>query len=124
MDGLLFVGEAPLPGPIEGASGLRERFVAAGRRDPQGRSLRELDLDGQLFRHACSPMIHSSAFASLPATVQDTVHAAVDAALRGEPVGRSTRSEASRLATLEILRATLGQAPPSSRAPQALSREP
>jgi hypothetical protein len=42
-------------------------FGAAGIRDRQGRSLRDLDLQTRLFRYRCSYMIYSPAYASLPA---------------------------------------------------------
>ena len=64
---LLFVDEAPLPSPVRGVSKFAEVFSAAGVRDRQGRSLRELDLQTRLFRYRCSYMIHSPAFAALPA---------------------------------------------------------
>ena len=44
VDSLLFVDEAPLPGPIQGNSGFAEKFSSAGPRDGKGRSLREFDL--------------------------------------------------------------------------------
>jgi len=50
VEALFLVGEAPLTDRIEGSSGFAERFVARGRRDAQGRTLRELDLRTRLFK--------------------------------------------------------------------------
>ena len=59
VDYLLFIDEAPLPGPVHGTSGFAEKFAAQGPRDSHGRSLRELDLRTRLFRYPCSYMIYS-----------------------------------------------------------------
>jgi hypothetical protein len=63
---LLFTEEPPLSSPIRGVSKFAEVFAAAGVSDRRGRSLREFDLQTRLFRHRCSYMIHSPAFAALP----------------------------------------------------------
>ena len=46
VDYLLFVDEAPLPGPISGTSSFAADFAARGPRDAQGRSLRDSGADG------------------------------------------------------------------------------
>ena len=61
-----FEDEAPLPGPVQGSSGFAARFVAGGRRDSKGRSLRDFDLVHRLMRYRCSYMIDSAAFDALP----------------------------------------------------------
>ena len=66
MDYLLFIDEAPLPGPVHGTSGFAEKFAAKGPFDRRGRSLRQLDLRTRLLRYPCSYMIYSQAFDSLP----------------------------------------------------------
>ena len=71
VDYLLFIDEAPLPGPVHGTSGFAERFAAQAPRDRHGRSLRQFDLKTRLFRYPCSYMIYSQAFDSLPAQAKD-----------------------------------------------------
>ena len=94
---LLFVDEAPLPSPVRGVSKFAEVFSAGGVRDRQGRSLRELDLRTRLFRHRCSYMIHSAAFAALPAEARTALYGRMKAILK-------SRDDA---AVMEILEETL-----------------
>ena len=49
VDALLFVGEAELPAGITGASPFAAEFAQHGVRDHNGRSLRDLQLNGRLF---------------------------------------------------------------------------
>jgi hypothetical protein len=71
---LLFVDESPLSSPVQGVAKFAGVFSAAGPRDRQGRSLRELDLQSRLFRYRCSYMIYSPAFASLPAEARAALY--------------------------------------------------
>ena len=71
---LLFVDEAPLPSPVQGVARFDGVFSAAGVRDRQGRSLRELDLQTRLFRYRCSYMVYSPAYASLPAAARAALY--------------------------------------------------
>ncbi|MFN0066284.1 MAG: hypothetical protein ACKVYV_01485 [Limisphaerales bacterium] len=74
VEWLLFCDEAPLPGGgVRGAGDFEQSFTARGPFDSRGRSLREFDLRTRLFKHRCSPLIHSEAFAALP----PELHAAV-----------------------------------------------
>ena len=59
VDYLLFVDEAPLPGPISGTSSFAADFAARGPRDAQGRSLRDLALTDRLMEYRCSYLIYS-----------------------------------------------------------------
>jgi hypothetical protein len=68
---MLFRDEAPLPEPVEGASGFAEKFMARG-------PLRELDLRTRLMRYRCSYMIYSDAFQALPAPVKAAVYRRID----------------------------------------------
>jgi hypothetical protein len=74
VDYMLFIDEDPLLNPIKGTSGFAEKFSAMGPHDMQGRSLRQLDLAGRLFRYPCSYMIYSEAFDHLPPQAQDAIY--------------------------------------------------
>ena len=104
VDYLLFVDEAPI-GRVDGSSGFAARFASHGPRDRQGRSLRELDLDGRLMRYPLSYMIYSEAFDALPAVAKDSIYRRLWEVLSGRD--RSSRyahlSDADRRAIREIL---------------------
>lgn len=70
---LLFSGEAKLSEKVAGTSAFAAEFAARGPRDKKGRSLRELDLTGRLFKYPCSYLIYSDAFAKLPREALDYV---------------------------------------------------
>jgi hypothetical protein len=108
VDYLLFVDEAPLPHAIKGTSGFAETFAAAGPRDRQGRSLRELDLKTRLMRYPLSYMIYSPGFAGLPDEVQRKVLSRIDDVLSGKDARKQYGhlSPPTRLAIREILAAT------------------
>src|SRR5205085_7009182 len=46
---LLFSGEPPLDGAVQGSSKFADEFAARGPRDSRGRSLRDFDLKSRLF---------------------------------------------------------------------------
>lgn len=110
LECLLFSGEAPLPGPVTGSSDFTDRFEDAGRRDERGRSLRDFDLQTRLFKHPCSYLIHSEAFAALPEPVLDRVGERLGEILTGEDDSPAPAYEhltsADRQAIAEILAAT------------------
>ncbi len=108
VDYLLFVYETPLPGPVRGASGFSEKFVAGGPADSHGRSLRQLDLSKRLLRYPCSYMIYSDAFNAMPAAAKTLVYTRLWQVLSGRDTApRYARlSPADRQAVLEILRDT------------------
>lgn len=105
---LLLQNEFQLLDPVSGTSGFAEEFAARGKRDSQGRSLRDLDLNQRLFRYPCSYLIHSPAFAGLPEEVHQRIVTRLNDILSGaddspqyaylEPQGRRE--------ILEILRET------------------
>src|SRR5581483_9908225 len=105
---MLFVDEAPLKAPIKGVSTFTETFPQRGPRDPQGRSLRDFDLQKRLFRYPLSYFIYSAAFDALPDVVREQVYRRLFDILSGKDktaafAGISARD---RQAVLEIVRAT------------------
>lgn len=112
VDYLLFIDEAPLPGPVRTSSAFAEKFAgkfaARGPRDSRGRSLRDFDLKTRLFRYPCSYMIYSAAFDGLPAPAKAAVYARLWQVLSGQaPEPRYARlAPADRAAIIEILRET------------------
>ena len=108
VDYMLFVDEAPLPGPVRGTSGFADTFARLGPRDTRGRSLRALDLERRLMRYPCSYMIYSPAFDALPANVREQIYTRMWRILSGqETEPRYARlSRADRQAVIEILRDT------------------
>jgi hypothetical protein len=104
---LLFSQAAPLPGKISGTSTFAAEFAEAGRRDPRGRSLRDLDLEHRVFRYPLSYLIYSDSFAALPPVVKGYVQRRVREVLDGSDQHADlTLSREDRLAITEILAAT------------------
>jgi hypothetical protein len=81
---LLFSEEFQLTSPVQGASKFAEEFAAGGKRDPQGRSLRDFDLHRRLFKYPCSYLIDSPSFDSLPAPVKSYLAKRLDEVLTGK----------------------------------------
>jgi hypothetical protein len=108
VDYLLFVDEAPIPGPVTGTSGFAEQFAAQGPRDRKGRSLRELSLTNRMLKYPCSYLIYSEPFDAMPAAAKAAVYARMWEILSGEERGaRYDRlTPADRQAIVEILRDT------------------
>ena len=108
IDYVLSVDEAPLPAGIAGVSGFAEAFSARGPYDSQGRTLRQISLDGRLFRYPCSYMIYTAAFDALPGFALDAIYRRMWAVLSGEVTGSpyDRLSLADRRAIVEILRET------------------
>jgi hypothetical protein len=108
-DYMLFVEEAKITGGIEGSSGFAEKFVAAGPKDPKGRSLYELDLKTRLQKYPLSYMIYSPAFRALPAAPKNLVMGRIERVLSGEITGEKYAhlTPEIRAAIREILQSTL-----------------
>ena len=115
----LFRGAAPLEAPIAGTSAFAAEFAVRGRRDPAGRSLRDLDLRTRLFRYPCSFLVCSASFDALPGEVKDRFWRRMDAVLtaRGAADDFAHLSLAERAAIREILAATKPDAPAAWRTP-------
>ena len=105
---MLFVGAVPYTEPILGRADFAQQFTSRGRRDSQGRSLRDFDLTRRLFRYPLSYVIYSPAFDALPADAKDTFYRRLHDVLTGaDTSGDFTGlSSADRTAILEILRDT------------------
>jgi hypothetical protein len=105
---LLFTNETPLETPIVGTSNFAEQFAARGPRDPQGRSLRDFDLQKRIFKYPCSYLIYSEAFDAIPGPTKDYVYHRLFDILSGREQGPEFASLSSqdRRAILEILVAT------------------
>ncbi|MCY2965145.1 MAG: hypothetical protein NT069_16180 [Planctomycetota bacterium] len=105
---ILFADEPPLTAPIEGTNSFVADFSDQGPRDPQGRSLRELDLQRRLFRYPCSFLIYTPAFDALPEPQLDYLATRMNQILQGEDeTGRyQNLTAADRQALREILTET------------------
>lgn len=105
---MLFVDEAPLPGPVAGTSGFAATFEGRGPFDERGRTLRAFDLESRLFRFRLSFLIYSDAFRSLPPRVRDRFFIRLAAVLRGRARGEEWRhlGDDERRVLVEILDAT------------------
>jgi len=108
VDYLLFVDEAPLPGPISGPTAFAGVFSSQGPRDSRGRSLRQLDLDRRLLTYPCSYLIYSEPFDGMPAAAKAAVYERMWEVLTGQETSDryDTLSDADRTAIIEILRET------------------
>ena len=108
VDYFLFVDEASPPGRVLPPAALLSRMAAAGPRDRQGRSLRDLDFSRRLLRYPCSYMIYSPAFEHLPAFVKRAVHDQLGTVLSGAQRAKKYAhlSAADRSAIVDILRDT------------------
>lgn len=106
---LLMVDEFPLTDTVSGPTRFAEEFQSRGRRDPKGRSLRELDLQTRLFKYPCSYLIESPAFAALPAEIKTVVYGRLRAILEGDDDSPEFAhlSPTMRREILEILEGTL-----------------
>lgn len=90
---LLFANEAPLTAPIVGTSEFARTFPLRGKRDPNGRSLRDFDLKTRLFKYPCSYLIESAAFDGLPPEIKDYVAARLRLILTGSGDAQKKRPD-------------------------------
>ena len=113
VDYLLFVDEAPLPGPIAGTTPYAANFSKSGPRDRKGRSLRDLNLQDRLLKYPCSYLIYSEPFEALPAAAKAAVYERMWEVLSGQDRGAEYRrlTPADRQAVIEILRDTKDDLP-------------
>ena len=123
VDYLLFVDEAPLPGPVRGTSSFAAEFERQGPRDGRGRSLRELDLRSRMMRFPCSYLVYSEPFDALPpktkAAVYERMWAILSGAVQDARYQRLSRDD--RQAIVEILRDTKPDLPGYFSRPASVS---
>jgi hypothetical protein len=107
-DYLLFVGEAPLAGPVKGQPAFAAAFTTRGPRDTKGRSLRDLQLDGRMMRYPLSYMVYTPMFDALPEAAAGIVRTRLREVLTGQDVSPEYGhlSESDRQAIVDILRDT------------------
>jgi len=105
---MLFCGEARLAEPVHGVSGFDREFAARGPRDSHGRSLRDFDLTGRLFRYPCSYLIYSDQFDGLPDEARQYTYRRLWEVLTGRDDSAifANLSDEDREAILQILRET------------------
>jgi hypothetical protein len=105
---LLFAEEARLTNAIHGSTEFVKDFTSPGPRDKRGRSLRDFDLQTRLFKYPCSYLIHSDAFAALPAPMKEHLYSRLWDILSGKDQSATYASltPAMRQAIREILTET------------------
>ncbi len=110
---LLFTEESPLTAPVAGNPDFVRDFTARGPRDPQGRSLRDFDLQTRLFKHPCSFLIYSPAFDAMPEPMRAEIYRRLWDILHGRDASPEFANipEPQRHATRDILLATKKELP-------------
>jgi hypothetical protein len=98
---MTFANEARLLDTVKGSSTFQQTFPKRGPRDPQGRSLRDFDLETRIFKYPLSYMIYSESFDALSAETKDRLYAKMLEKLKPE----------ARKAILEIVVATKPNVP-------------
>ncbi len=117
VDYLLFREEVELGEGIACDEEFRRAFTADKRADKNGRSLKDLRLDGRIFEHRCSYMIYSPSFNHLSLMMKRAVYARLHEILTAEqPVqGFEYLGEEERRRIVEILRQTKPDLPAAWR---------
>lgn len=106
---MFFADAEPIEGKVVTSSGFTDRFALRGPQDEEGRSLRDLALDGRLLRHPLSYMIYTESFNALPAYARDYVDQRIVEVLQGkDATGIAAKLPAAeREAIGQILKDTL-----------------
>jgi len=102
---------------ISGVGGFAKWYQRQGPRAEDGRSLRQLDLNDRLFRHALSPLVYSPQLAAMPEAPRARLGRRLLQVLSGRPAGGLERllTPAQRAAVRDILAATGEDLPPEWR---------
>jgi hypothetical protein len=108
VESMLFAGATPFKEPIKGDTDFTAVFSAGGKRDPQGRSFKELDLKTRLLRYPMSYVVYSDSFLKMPDGVKEYVYRRFVEVLTGKDTTETFAhlSASDRQAILEILKAT------------------
>ena len=108
VESMLFSGAQPFTAPIAGTTGFAAEFAAAGRRDSQGRSLKDLDLKTRLFKYPMSYLIYTDSFNNMPQPVKEYVNRRFMEILTDEDTTKKYAhlSASDRQAILEIMKET------------------
>ncbi len=100
----LFVNETPLTASVKGTTDFATEFTSRSRRDAQGRSLRDFDLQTRMFKYPCSYLIETEAFTALPPELLKNFWTRLDTVLAGsEEKEFAHLSPTDRQAIREIL---------------------
>jgi len=108
VQAMLFVDATDVGSGIKSGSGFDAWFESQGPRDPQGRSLRQLDLKTRLLKYPMSYLVYSPAFDNLPEPAKEFVYSRLVDILTGrdESATFSHLSLSDRRAVMEILSTT------------------
>jgi len=108
VQALLFTNAAPIAGKVASSSGFDTWFQSLGPRDAQGRSLRDLQLHGRLFKYPLSYLVYSEAFDALPDCARQFIYQRLADILSGrdQTDAFAHLSTQDRLAVAQILTAT------------------
>jgi len=120
IETLLLKDEAKLTDAVKGNTTFAADFSARGIRDEKGRSLRDFDLTKRMFKHACSYMIYTESFDSLPPEALRYIYQRLWDILNGRDSSKNFDyiSADDRKASLEILRETKKNLPEYWKAPR------
>lgn len=105
---MLYCSEVQLTEPVKGTDLFIEQFRANRKKDTQGRSLKDFDLQSRLFKYRCSYMVYSQAYELMHPLLKEAVIDKLRGVLEGggDPSVYGHLDAAERQAILEILQAT------------------
>jgi hypothetical protein len=105
---MLFVDAAKFDDGFASTSGFDRWFQSQAKRDPQGRSLRDLDLHSRLFKYRLSYLIYSPGFEGLPASAKEYIYTRINDVLSGRDTDPAfnTLPASERATILQILNNT------------------
>lgn len=104
---IFFKDEADLDEGVEGDPAFQKAFASRFPKTKDGKSLADFRLYGHIFKHRCSYMVYSEAFATLPPGVKNRVFTKMRAALAGEDPSIGWLSSSERKKITAILAETL-----------------
>ncbi|GAB5560901.1 MAG: hypothetical protein SynsKO_25480 [Synoicihabitans sp.] len=81
VDALLSKDEAPMPRGVMGAPEFVASYEKTERRTSAGHALRDLSLQGRLYKYRCSPLIYTEMFGAMPESLKAMVYQRLASAL-------------------------------------------